>query len=685
MPTGGGKSLCYQLPALLRPGLTVVVSPLIALMKDQVDALQALGVEATYINSSLDQTEIGRRQGAVARGDVRLLYVAPERLMLPGFLRLLATVPLSHFAIDEAHCISEWGHDFRPEYRELRRLRELFPRTPLGAFTATATRRVQADIVDQLGLKGAASFRGSFNRPNLFYDVRAKQNAYGQLVDYLREHRDESGIIYCFSRANTDALAERLQKDGFAAAAYHAGLDGDERHRRQDQFIRDDVRIIVATIAFGMGIDKPDVRFVVHYDLPKNLEGYYQESGRAGRDGEPADCILFYSYGDAAKHEHFIDEKPTALERRVAREQLKRIIDWAANYECRRRGLLAYFDELFEGQEGPCCDVCRSPVEEEDWTVPAQMFLSCVKRTGERFGVAHVIDVLRGSRGEKVLRMGHDRLSTYGIGKDHTKEEWYHLARELLRGGYARQAPEDFNAVKVTERGYAVFRGETVTIAGLPRPKAVEAEEPVGNADLFEELRALRKQLADERGVPPYVIFPDAVLRQMATALPTTRASLLAIPGVGNYKARQFGDAFLARIAPHAPPPPEEPAEAEDVPAPVRLPKPPKPPRRQPGELSDTVVETLALFEQGQSPAEIAATRQKTLDTIEDHLAAAIEAGKPIDLDRLVDPAKRASIEAAIAAVGAERLKPIMEYLGEGYTYGELRLVRAALSRRNAE
>ncbi len=357
MPTGGGKSLCYQLPALLLDGMTVVVSPLIALMKDQVDSLEALGVSATYVNSSLDASEIGRRQAAVARGEVKLLYVAPERLMMPGFLRLLAATGVAFFAIDEAHCISEWGHDFRPEYRELARLRALFPGTALGAFTATATTRVQADIRAQLGLQSAASFRGSFNRPNLFYEVRPKHDAYGQLVRYLRGRDRSSGIVYCQSRARTEQLAAQLSADGFAAVAYHAGLESEERRGRQDAFIKDDVQIVVATIAFGMGIDKPDVRFVVHYDLPKNLEGFYQESGRAGRDGEPADCILFYGPGDAVKHRHFIDEKPSAIERQVALRQLRQMDEWAAGTTCRRRALLAYFDESFDGQAGPCCDV----------------------------------------------------------------------------------------------------------------------------------------------------------------------------------------------------------------------------------------------------------------------------------------------------------------------------------------
>jgi ATP-dependent DNA helicase RecQ len=561
MPTGGGKSLCYQLPALLLDGLTVVVSPLIALMKDQVDALQALGVAATYINSSLDREEIARRQWQVARGQIKLLYVAPERLTTPGFLQLLAQARPALFAVDEAHCISEWGHDFRPEYRALKVLRERFPEVPLGAFTATATSRVQADIVAQLGLGRAASFRGSFNRANLFYQVQPKSAPYRQLITYLREHPGGSGIIYCASRAGTEALAERLRADGFRAAAYHAGLDSAERQARQDAFIRDNVQIMVATIAFGMGIDKPDVRFVVHYDLPKNLESYYQESGRAGRDGEPSNCILFYSYGDALKFEHFIDEKSPS-EQVVARQQLRQMVEWADGVTCRRRALLNYFGDELAGQIGRCCDLCDDPQAVEDFTVPAQMLLSCVKRTGERFGMTYVVDVLRGSKNERITSLGHDRLPTYGIGADRPKELWQHVLFGLLRQGQLRQTGE-YNVLEVTETGYAVlFKGTRVALP-KPRPAATKARKAPAERSgaeragatveryhepLFEELRALRKRLADARGLPPYVIFPDTTLKQMAAHLPGTSDQLLRLHGVGQQRLRDFGEQFLATV-----------------------------------------------------------------------------------------------------------------------------------------
>lgn len=548
MPTGGGKSLCYQLPALLLDGLTVVVSPLIALMKDQVDRLRALGFPATFINSSLEPREIVGRQAAIVRGEVKVLYVAPERLMAPGFLRFLSTIPIARFTIDEAHCISEWGHDFRPEYRELARLRELFPSTRLSAFTATATRRVQADIMAQLGLEKASTFRGSFNRPNLFYEVQPKHDPDQQLAAYLRGHADACGIVYCQTRAETERVASMLQTAGFSAGAYHAGLQGEERKRRQEAFIKDDTRIIVATIAFGMGIDKPDVRFVIHYDLPKSLEGYFQESGRAGRDGDPSDCILFYSHADVARHEYFIKQKPSPQEQVVARQQLRQIADWAESALCRRRALLAYFDEPFEGQPGRCCDVCRDPSDLVDCTIPAQMLLSCVKRTGERFGIAYVIDLLRGSRGERVIRLGHDKLSTYGIGRDRPKDEWQHLARQLLQQGYIRQEGE-FNVVKVTDRGHRVlFRGEQAFLAPSKRmPSGV----PLRTARRLATTARRTLELFNEGRSPAEIavlrkLAPSTVERHVAEAIET--GDLLDLGRLVSEEKRRSIEQALAEV-----------------------------------------------------------------------------------------------------------------------------------------
>jgi ATP-dependent DNA helicase RecQ len=669
MPTGGGKSLCYQLPALVTEGVTLVVSPLIALMKDQVDALTAQGASATYINSTLDPEQVRERIGAMVRGEVKLVYVAPERLMMPNFLSALDSVRLSAIAIDEAHCISEWGHDFRPEYRQLSRLRDLFPGIPIGAFTATATARVREDIKRQLRLDEATSFSGSFNRPNLVYEVRPKTQTYEGLLAYLQAHRDESGIIYCASRRGTEDLADRLRHDGFRAAAYHAGLESDERHRRQEAFVRDDVPIIVATIAFGMGIDKPDVRFVIHYDLPKSLEGYYQESGRAGRDGERSDCILFYSAGDIVRQRYFFSEK-TDAERRVAEWQLQQMASWAESSTCRRVSMLAYFDEDFPGQEPPCCDVCVAPSTEVDATVPAQMFLSCVKRTGERFGTKHVIDVLRGSRSEAVLTRRHDRLSTYGIGADRSVDDWKAIARALVTAGYLRQDPDRFSVLSVTEKGAGIlFNGDRFTLRMRETPRQTAATGTQYHADLFDRLKALRKRLADERGVPPYVVFSDASLRDMSAQLPTDDDAFRHIHGVGAVKASEFGPTFISEIGAYVR---ETGAETFGPMA------PPTTPRARP-RAGESAKETVRLFAEGHTLEAISAQRQLALMTVADHLAQAIEAGEQVDVTTLVTPEHRVAIEAAFALIGTERLTPVRDHLGDAYSFEELKVVRATM------
>jgi ATP-dependent DNA helicase RecQ len=577
LPTGGGKSLCFQLPALARPGLTVVVSPLIALMKDQVDALQAAGAPATFLNSSLAPGESGPRLRGLHSGEFRLLYVAPERLMLSGFLDDLKRWNVNLFAVDEAHCISEWGHDFRPEYRQLALLRGQFPNVPMMALTATATERVRQDIVQQLHLREPACYVASFNRPNLTYRVSGKSGAYEQVLAFVRERGNESGIVYCQSRKTAENLASRLNADGVRSAPYHAGMEPTERSRNQEAFLRDEVRVVCATIAFGMGINKPNVRFVIHFDLPKNIEGYYQETGRAGRDGLPSECLLLFSPGDRVKYGRFIDEMANPKEREVARAQLEQMIHYAECATCRRAFLLNYFGEKFVAQasrlpipENPkaagetpallnCggCDNCLSPRRTWDGTVAAQKFLSCVYRIREKsgfgVGIQHVVEVLCGADTEKVRKWNHHTLSTYGIGTEHSRAEWAAIGRELVRLGLLRQDAERFNVAELTEQGRAALksrRGITLTRAVTSlEPAKHRAGEIACDEVLFEKLRQLRKRLADERGVPPYIVFSDVSLRQMARYYPQRDSEFSRVSGVGEKKLREFAPPFLAEIS----------------------------------------------------------------------------------------------------------------------------------------
>ena len=539
MPTGGGKSLCYQLPALRLPGLTLVVSPLIALMKDQVDALRANGIAAACINSTLPYSEINRVQEQARQGVLKILYVAPERLSQQGFQSFLGRLKVSLVAVDEAHCISVWGHDFRPDYRKLGELRRSLPGAPFLALTATATERVRRDIVDQLHLSQPQEYIASFNRANLSYGVLPKNSdSFNTLARLLRKHQGESAIIYSTSRNETESLAARLCASGFDAQPYHAGLDSDVRRQTQERFIRDRVSIIVATIAFGMGIDKPNVRLLVHYALPKSLEGYYQETGRAGRDGLPSECVLFYSYGDAARQEFFIKKIEDGTERANAQEKLTQVIEFCQLHSCRRKYILRYFGEEWAEENCGGCDLCLTPKEEFDATIIAQKILSAVIRTGERFGVNHVCAVLRGANTKAVRKWGHDRLSVYGIENELSDREIKEIAGLLVDKGLLYKNSREYPTVGVTGAGRKFLKDrESLT---LVRPKrAEERASTVSRAALdydralFEALRQLRSRLSAQRNVPPYVIFSDVTLREMACYLPQSRESLSRITGVG--------------------------------------------------------------------------------------------------------------------------------------------------------
>lgn len=677
MPTGGGKSLCYQLPAMIFEGITIVISPLISLMKDQVDGLIADGIPAIFINSSLSYSNITARKRSLSNNAIKILYIAPERLVMPEFLQFLQGLKVSLFAIDESHCISEWGHDFRPEYRQLKILKEKFPDVPVMALTATATPIVQKDIIFQLKLSDCKIFNASFNRKNLYYQVRPKEHPYHQILRYLETRKNDSGIIYCQSRKTAESLAKSLQSDGYRALPYHAGLTPEVRTENQERFIRDDVEIIVATIAFGMGIDKPNVRYVIHYDLPKSIEGYYQETGRAGRDGLKSDCILFFSYGDKFKIEHFIEQKEDEKDRQAAYRQLREVVQYCESNVCRRRVLLAYFGERYDEAGCGNCDVCVEPRERFDGTIAAQKILSCVYRTGERFGVQYIINVLQGSKSQKILQNRHDTIKTYGVGKEYSKSQWQSFIRELIQLGYVNLDGDKYPILRLNEEGRKVlFHNEQVFLTKPEESRLISKIDAGDQYDrvLFERLKVLRKTLADQEGVPPYVIFHDTSLKEMSIYYPQSPSDLHRISGVGERKVNRYGDMILKEIIDYCKQYHIKPIPISDkhFESPVKQPK------------SSTLFTTLDLYKQHLSIQEIAQKRGLAVPTIVSHLERLIldgRNGEDISIDRLVNPEKQNRIKQAFKELGTELLTPVKERLGEEYSYDELRLVRATIGR----
>ena len=693
MPTGGGKSICFQLPALLKTGVTIVVSPLIALMQDQVTALKENGIGATFLNSTLSGRETNQRTQAILNGSIKLIYVAPERLFAEQFIEFLNIVKnkigIAGFAIDEAHCVSEWGHDFRPEYRQLRQIRQFYPDVPVIALTATATERVREDISQQLELKQPYIHIASFNRNNLYYEVVPKQGTEQSYIDLLRQIKkiQGSGIVYCLSRKRVNEIAERLREDGVEAIPYHAGLGNKEREENQTRWIRDDVQVMVATVAFGMGINKPDVRFVIHYDLPRNIEGYYQESGRAGRDGEDSHCTLFLGYGDLETIKYLIAQKvdpysnePLEAEQRIAQQQLRQVVDYAEGIACRRTILLRYFGEHFHG-DCANCDNCLTPKPMEDWTVESQKLLSCVARVKERFGSGQVIDILRGSLNKKILQHEHEQLSTHGIGKDRSLDEWRQLSRSLIHQGYLSQTTDGYAILKLNDRSWEVMRGQRNVLLPIERdtePTTVSEREDARERSvdidiLFERLRLLRKNLADEQEVPPYVIFSNATLNQMAEQQPTSRKDFAKLSGVGAKKLEQYADDFITIILEHhLKYPPAEPSENNNF----KVKQESNPPKSKLSKAS-TQRETLAMYENGLDINEIARDRGLKPATVWTHLVQLVESGYAINIDRIVPPERQSIIYDALEAIGGDSLRNLFDHLREEYPYDEIKIVRA--------